>query len=105
MEIRPEVEKGAALLDEVEPDWWMRIDPATLHMQSAQFCIVGQLYRDDWYGLHKAMEAGTKPQALGDFDRQYGFNLPRRPHDPPLWEWNQLRDEWVAAAKLRANAQ
>lgn len=38
------VAKGAALLDEMEPGWYQKIDLDTLSLGSCSTCVIGQLY-------------------------------------------------------------
>lgn len=40
----PEVERGAALLDEHEWGWWTKIDLGLLDISDSTFCICGQLF-------------------------------------------------------------
>lgn len=40
----PEVERGAALLDEVRPGWFREIDVKKLDLSQATNCVLGQLY-------------------------------------------------------------
>lgn len=39
----PEVERGAAWLDENVPGWWERIDLETLDLERCDLCVSGQL--------------------------------------------------------------
>ena len=38
------VDRGAAFLDEREPEWWKKIDVETLSLGSFCNCVLGQLY-------------------------------------------------------------
>lgn len=63
-EIVTAVKRGAALLDEANPEWFRSISVADLHIQSDISCILAQLYGDYLTGLH----------ALGiDHGSPYGF--------------------------------
>lgn len=42
VEVGEMVREGAKLLDRVNPDWWMHIDPLKLEMGSCTACIAGQ---------------------------------------------------------------
>lgn len=42
-ELRGAVAKGAIFLDEVQPDWWERIELSTLMLSSPSCCVLGQL--------------------------------------------------------------
>jgi hypothetical protein len=41
---RESVERGAALLDKIEPGWELKIDLAELNLSSSCRCVLGQLY-------------------------------------------------------------
>jgi len=45
------VQRGAALLDNVHPEWWQRIDLQQLRMQTCKSCALGQLYGSFEAGL------------------------------------------------------
>lgn len=36
--------RGAALLDEMHPNWWMKIDIERLNIHSSKDCVLGQLF-------------------------------------------------------------
>jgi hypothetical protein len=42
--VRERVERGAAWLDEVKPEWRTLIDAEILRMYSPQFCVLGQVF-------------------------------------------------------------
>lgn len=48
------VRRGAAYLDDVDPGWHRRVDPATLELSSGSSCILGQLHGDFRMGLSRA---------------------------------------------------
>src|SRR5690349_12001578 len=63
---RQAVWRGAAFLDERLPDWWQRVNPATLRIESAFHCVLGQLYGTFLEGTWALrLEAGD--------GRRYGF--------------------------------
>lgn len=41
---------GAAWLDEVDPDWYTRVDTETLNVESFCGCVLGQIVSDFTYG-------------------------------------------------------
>lgn len=55
------VNKGARLLDEVEPEWVFSVFPKTLNMQAGELCIIGQVYGDfdENMGIPFGMEVGN----------------------------------------------
>lgn len=44
------VAKGAAWLDSVRPDWFREINTATLRVETADHCVLTQLYGDYFTG-------------------------------------------------------
>ena len=38
------VQRGARLLDEREPGWWVGVDPDTLELSSPTDCVIGQVF-------------------------------------------------------------
>lgn len=102
IQIRPEVQVGAEFLDRVEPDWWTRIDPASLKMQDGCTCVVGQVFERRHSESLEGFAKRLPYQAL-IYSWRFGFNLEPRSEGYPQSSWDRLRDEWVAAAKLRAN--
>jgi hypothetical protein len=47
--VRERVERGAAWLDEVKPEWRTLIDAEGLQMYSPQFCVLGQVFSVEAY--------------------------------------------------------
>lgn len=48
--MRERVAQGAKILDEKEPDWFRKIDVATLDFSSYTNCVLGQLFVRPKYG-------------------------------------------------------
>lgn len=51
---RERAARGAAFLDEVDPQWYARLDLQTLHLKSGTACVLGQLHGDFRLGLGRA---------------------------------------------------
>lgn len=45
------VARGAALLDEKVPDWFLRIEPAQVEIENCTTCVLGHLFGDYTEGL------------------------------------------------------
>lgn len=68
--IRERIEKGAAWLDEVKPEWRSLIDTEALRMYSGDSCVLGQVFATDAteagisngysYAYHEANEASYR---------------------------------------------
>lgn len=54
-----EIQRGAALLDQHNPDWWKKIDLRSLDMRSHYDCIMGQLYVNYYLGLDRFALLGS----------------------------------------------
>lgn len=70
-------EKGAALLDEVNPEWWERINLQTLQMNSFINCVLGQLYGDYHEGSKKLRlneDDDEKARRLGFYPSQEWYD-------------------------------
>lgn len=48
---RATAERGAALLDEASPDWFLVVNPSELDMAMCLDCVLGQVYRSFDSGL------------------------------------------------------
>lgn len=51
---RERVRRGAAYLDEVDAEWYRRVDPVTLRLSSGSSCVLGQLHGSFRTGLSRA---------------------------------------------------
>lgn len=62
---RERVARGAQYLDDVDPDWFLRINLKTLALQDGASCVLGQLHGDFRLGLGRArlFHLGTAPRA------------------------------------------
>jgi len=69
------VARGAAYLDDVDPDWSRRIDPETLTLADGTCCVLGQLHGEFRRGMSRAglFNMSSAPRAnLSPVD--YGFH-------------------------------
>lgn len=99
--IRDRVQRGAALLDEKQPDWYMMVCVESLELGDCYKCVLGQLIGDyydgrDWLFPEKRIQqAGT-----------HGFcmltNESMQPDDDwRLAFWRDLTSEWERAIVIR----
>jgi hypothetical protein len=101
------VAKGAALLDEKLPDWWIRIDLADLSLRSSCRCILGQLYS----GRDTGNPFAEAARGLGVYDdaHAYGFDTSAYEEDDD-WACDEdddflaLTAEWKRAVIARRQA-
>lgn len=86
------VAKGAALLDEIKPDWRNGIDLERFNIHSSQLCILGQLfgsYIDGLYALWGSMPlTGNDRPAEAHGFMVSGFEA--------AWADEALADAWRA---------
>lgn len=101
MTYRPNVEKGAAFLDERAPGWLARVNVADLDLGSCFACVLGQLggdYRDETRRLGMNLEDAI----------QCGFNVPEDENAlKERLQYEALTDEWrkyIAAARAEVAA-
>lgn len=62
---RQRAARGAAYLDDVDPGWHERVNPATLELGDGQCCVLGQLHGGFRQGLGRSaiLQLGSAPQA------------------------------------------
>lgn len=110
------VQNGAALLDEVVPDWRSRIKVINLDLGDSQFCVLGQLYGDYDAGLgllEVQLEDDNHP-ILNEVDpeafdnctwfpaEEYGFYIDSYMRS---YSWADLTEAWRAYLNPDAPAQ
>ena len=71
---RARVQKGAAYLDDADPGWYRRIDPAALELAAGESCILGQLHGTFRMGLGRShlINLSSAPRASLS-PVEYGF--------------------------------
>jgi hypothetical protein len=100
------VRRGAASLDDVDPGWHRRLDPATLELADGRACVLGQLHGDYRWGLARAhlLNLGSAPQASLS-PVAYGFQCEGRvPADVQARDYALLTQAWRAAIRQRRAA-
>jgi len=100
--IAERVAAGAAFLDEHDPDWWKRIDLASLNLRSTCHCVLGQLYPDP-DDPDESFETATLQLGLsGAVIEASGFDLPF----PEIAEghYHDLTAEWKRVITARREA-
>ncbi len=107
--MRPEVLRGAELLDRVVPGWVNKVDVVKLDLESCSTCILGQVFGDffiGWVSLFPP-QLGKPIWQVGYSPTYYGFNLERYiVGDPCAYRkemrqspenYEGLRRDWVEA--------
>ena len=98
-------QRGAKLLDKVEPSWFQMVDLTILNMGSLSCCVLGQAYGDYMEGLlrleTRADDAGRRVKKRGEEmdPYYYGFSI----LDVPLTavEWSALTEAWIEEIRAR----
>lgn len=100
--IYADANRGASFLDDADEDWYWKVNLDTLDMESANNCILGQLYGDYIVAIHDIAHR----HRLKDYFAWavwHGFCV----HSMnPLLDnqmWNTLHDAWVGEVTLRRN--
>lgn len=104
--VRERVARGAAYLDEVDPGWHHRVDPASLELADGQFCVLGQLHGDFRLGLGRAhlINLSSAPRASLS-PVTHGFQCVQNVSD--AWQerdYQRLTRAWRAAVRERRPA-
>jgi hypothetical protein len=79
--LRERIEKGAAWLNKVKPEWRDLVDISDLDLASGFYCVLGQVFHDE------AEEYGY----ADGFDYAIGYVVPV----PPASAFNQNRAAWM----------
>ncbi len=103
---RERVKRGATYLDEVDPEWYQRVDADTLALNHGRHCVLGQLHgefrlglgRSHFISLSSAPRASLSPTA-------YGFKCVEGGSDALKQRDYALLDEaWREAVRTRQAA-
>jgi hypothetical protein len=92
--IAERVAKGAALLDELVPDWWHRIDLTTLALVSPCQCVLGQLFPSPDYALSSYTNGLVALHLETYAGSDFGFDADTAGTDGEGGEYDALTTEW-----------
>lgn len=97
-EMAPLVAAGAALLDEIEPDWAEEVNFETLRMNTCERCVAGQVMTARW----------VRHATLRHYRSSHGFDLPDDTYDACRGDvdhldqaWGVLEDLWLDELNAR----
>ena len=93
------VKLGALLLDDIDPNWYNKIDLDTLQLSSPCHCILGQLY-----GFYTSALSHVFP--LDDTDTKWkevacGFEATPDSGHEMSFEYSNLQEYWIAEITAR----
>jgi hypothetical protein len=105
-QVRARVRRGAAYLDDVDPAWHRRIDPAALELGNGRQCILGQLHGEFRLGLGRSrlISMSSAPRASLS-PVAYGFTCVDGV--PEAWQardYDLLNEAWRDAVHTRQAA-
>ena len=89
--IRERVQKGIAVLNEIFPHWWDRIDLGMLDMESGHNDILGQLFGGYHQGSERVARYLNRDFCVNYYGADLGFNAGHAVKDPSIAE---LQREW-----------
>lgn len=103
---RERVDRGATYLDEVDPEWYRRVDSDTLELGDGQHCILGQLHGEFRLGLGRShlITMSSAPRASLS-PVHYGFKCVEGVSDE--WQardYDLLNAAWKDAVQRRQDA-
>lgn len=82
------VAEAARVLDRIKPKWCRRVDITKLSMGSATNCILGQVFKSQWFKPWRwtawPYTTGRKAMSRAGFGSQYGIFVSDRV--VPYWE-------------------
>lgn len=100
---RERVKRGASYLDEVDPNWYQRVNSETLELGDGQHCILGQLHGEFQLGLGRSqlITMSSAPRASLS-PVSYGFKCVEGVPEP--WQardYELLNEAWREAVQTR----
>lgn len=103
---RERVRRGAAYLDQIDPEWYRQINPETLELDDGRHCVLGQLHGEFRLGLSRAhlLNLSSAPRASLS-PVAYGFKCVEGVSE----EWQSkdyrlLAEAWKVAVRTRQAA-
>ena len=103
VQIRLAARAGGLLMDEKNPGWAERVDPASLRMQSVNHCVVGQTVEGPPFIFFGRSSYLVKLRTLGipaSEQVHYGFAL-WAPVAREPGAWDALREAWLWQVTVR----
>lgn len=104
--LQERVDRGAAWLDLVYPEWWTHVDLGRLQLADSCRCVLGQVFRatnahwSDDSGFERIVSllehAGMYEQGDGFWTSDHGFSL-----NETAGSWADLDEAWIATIKAR----
>lgn len=101
--VRERVARGAAYLDDIDPEWYRRVDAETLELDDGRHCVLGQLHGEFRLGLGRShlISLSSAPRASLS-PTAYGFKCVEGV--PDAWQrrdYALLDEAWMEAVRRR----
>jgi hypothetical protein len=103
---RKRVQRGAAYLDDVDPEWYRRVDSETLELGDGRHCILGQMHGEFRLGLGRSrlISMSSAPRASLS-PVAYGFKCVENvPEEWQAYDYELLNEAWKEAVRSRQDA-
>ena len=104
--VRERVQRGAEYLDDVDPEWYRRVDSETLELDDGRHCVLGQLHGEFRLGLGRShlITMSSAPRASLS-PVSYGFKCVENvPDEWQAYDYDLLNDAWKEAVRTRQEA-
>lgn len=101
--VRERVQRGAAYLDDVDPEWYKHVDAETLELDDGRHCILGQMHGEFRLGLGRShlISMSSAPRASLS-PVAYGFKCVEGvPDEWQSYDYELLNEAWTEAVRER----
>ena len=98
-QLKENVERGAALLDEKVPDWFEKIDTSSLSMTSSCNCVLGKLFQHYYSGRNVLFGVTVRNNVYTC--QSHGFSCALKYLQGHDIGWEILDDLWLAEIRGR----
>lgn len=101
--VRERVDRGATYLDEVDPEWYQRVDAETLELGDGEQCVLGQMHGEFRLGLGRShlISMSSAPRASLS-PVAYGFKCVEGvPDEWQSYDYDLLNAAWTEAVRTR----
>jgi len=101
--VRQRVQRGAAYLDDVDPEWYRHVDAETLELGDGRHCILGQMHGEFRLGLGRShlISMSSAPRASLS-PVAYGFKCVEGVSEEwQAYDYELLNEAWTEAVRER----
>lgn len=101
--VQTRVERGATYLDDVDPEWYLHVNPDTLELGDGKQCVLGQMHGEFRLGLGRShlISMSSAPRASLS-PVAYGFKcVDNVPDEWKAYDYELLTAAWKEAVRKR----